>query len=145
MSCSIHKSEVTRTRLCPRWMTCFRKIHVGGFRGAFKRSKYVGFPGLPPLYPISLCHFRSETRATKMTDFALRTAFSIPRCFATQCVKIWFRYIPYWNEPFFNRFSRCSDFFFFWWKKICNSKSNSKSNSNSNSMSNSRFQDSRKI
>ena len=68
-----------------------------------------------------LRYFRSETRAMKMTDFSLRTAFSIPRYFATQCIKVRFRYIPYWNEPFFNRFSRCAEgffsSFFFWWRK----------------------------
>ena len=85
-----------------------------------------------------------------MTDFALRTAFSIPRYLATKCVKIRFRYIPQieinHSLTVFPGAQKC--FFSGSQNNTTNKKQkrkkkcNSKSNSNSDSMSNSRFQDS---
>ena len=85
-----------------------------------------------------------------MTDFALRTAFSIPRYLATQCVKIRFRYIPQieinHSLTVFPGAQKCffsgSQNIIKQTKKKRKKNCNSKSNSNSDSMSNSRFQDS---
>ena len=53
-----------------------------------------------------------------MTDFALRTAFSIPRYLATQCVKIRFRYIPQIEiNHSLTVFPSAQKCFFSWWPK----------------------------
>ena len=83
-----------------------------------------------------------------MTDFALRTALSIPRYLATQCVKIRFRYIPQIEiNHSLTVFPGAQKCFFSGSQNIIKQTKkekncNSKSNSNSDSMSNSRFQDS---